>query len=99
MLPASGIFGLEVGEARPNPATGAAVVPFVLSSEAHVEAFVYDVLGRRVAVLASALYGAGRHALTLEAGSRLPSGTYVVHVVARGATGTRVAVRRITFTR
>ena len=89
---------LDVGEARPNPATSTAAVPFVLGAEAQVEAVLYDVLGRRVAVLASGVYAAGRHVATLEAG-RLPSGAYVVHVTARGAAGSSAAVRRITLTR
>jgi hypothetical protein len=56
------------------------------------------VLGRRVASLASGPYPAGRHALALD-GSALPSGTYVVHVVARTPRGTEAAVRRITLSR
>jgi hypothetical protein len=89
---------LDVGEARPNPATSTASVLFVLTSEARVEAALYDGLGRRVALLASGTYGAGPHALTLD-GSGLPAGVYVVHVVARTTRGTEVAVRRITITR
>jgi hypothetical protein len=96
----SGVAGalLDVGEARPNPATSTASVPFALSAEARVEAALYDVRGRRVALLSSGAYGAGRHVLTFD-GTTLPSGLYVVHVVARGAQGTSAAVRRITITR
>jgi hypothetical protein len=89
---------LDVGEPRPNPATRSAVVPFVLGAEAHVEAALYDVLGRRVAVLASGAYGASRHVLTFD-GSALPSGIYVVHIVVRGAQGAQTAIRRITLAR
>jgi hypothetical protein len=97
---ASGVAGalLDMGEVRPNPAAGAASVPFALGAEARVEAALYDVLGRRAVVLASGRYRAGRHVLTFD-GSRFPSGSYVVCVVARGAQGTYTAVRRITFTR
>jgi hypothetical protein len=97
--PASAARGalLDVGEARPNPVSASASVPFALGAEARVEAVLYDVLGRQVAVLASGPYGAGRHAFTLD-GAALPAGVYVVHVVARGASGTSAAVRRITLT-
>jgi hypothetical protein len=60
------------------------VVPLVLEHEAPVEAVVYDMLGRRVAVLASGVLAAGRHALRVEPG-RLAPGRYVVRVVAQPA--------------
>ena len=71
-------------------------MPFELAAEARVEAVLYDVLGRRVAVLASGTFEAGRHALTFD-GAKLPPGAYVVHVTASGASGTSAAVRRITL--
>src|SRR5690606_23168741 len=107
----SGVAGalLAVEAVRPNPASGSATVPFALGAEAQVEAVLYDVLGRRLAVLASGRYEAGRHALTLEGSlaRRLPSGVYVVYVTARSGSGPAsaaspargVAVRRFTLTR
>ena len=67
---------------------------------ARAAAVLYDVPGRRLAVVASGAYGAGRHALTLEA-SHLPAGVYVVYVTAQTGAGapTSVAVRRFTLTR
>lgn len=90
---------LEVEAVRPNPASRQAVLPFRLGTEAEVEVAIYDVLGRRVTVAGASQYGAGRQALTLEAGA-LPSGLYVVRVTARMANGTSaVAARQLTITR
>jgi hypothetical protein len=84
----------DVGSVRPNPSTGGASIPLTLSQEAMVEAVLYDVLGRRVALLASGRYAAGRHVLTLD-GSALPVGVYVVRVVA----GDTVAAHALTLLR
>jgi hypothetical protein len=90
---------LDAGEVQPNPSSSAALIPFTLGSEAQVEAALYDVLGRRVAVLASGVFPAGRHTLALD-GARLPSGVYVVHLTARAGGGPAVvAVRRLTLAR
>ncbi|HLT47253.1 MAG TPA: T9SS type A sorting domain-containing protein, partial [Rubricoccaceae bacterium] len=84
-------LGLEV---RPNPFRGEAQVTLSLSRPAEVEAALYDVLGRRVALLAprtgsstSGRFPAGHHELPLDAG-RLPAGVYVVRVTAGGAVAT-----------
>src|SRR5690606_11366692 len=96
-------FALE--PARPNPTAGATEVPLVLARPAAVEAVVYDALGRRVAVLASGWYEAGRHALTLDpAEAGLPAGVYLVRaaVSAEGGTaggGVRILTQRVTLTR
>ena len=83
---------------HPNPSRGSATVTLVLRAPLEVEAVLYDVLGRRVAVVASGTFAAGRHALTLDA-SHLPSGVYVVYVTAEGSGLASVAVRRFTLTR
>jgi len=89
-------LGLEV---RPNPFRGAATVTLTLVRPSEVEAAVYDALGRRVAVLASGRFGAGRHALAL-GGTGLPAGVYVAYVTADSGGGApAVAVRRLTITR
>ncbi|HLT48159.1 MAG TPA: T9SS type A sorting domain-containing protein, partial [Rubricoccaceae bacterium] len=84
-------LGLEV---HPNPIRGSAAVTLTLARPSEVEVAVYDVLGRRVAVLASERLSAGRHTLALEAG-QLPAGVYVVRVEAGGV----VRTRRITLVR
>jgi hypothetical protein len=84
---------------QPNPAHDSATVMLTLREPSEVEAVLYDGLGRRVAVLASGAFGAGRHALALD-GSALPAGVYVVHLAVRtGSGGSAVAVRRITLMR
>jgi hypothetical protein len=52
-----------------------------------VEVAVYDVLGRRVATVASERFPAGTHEEALDA-SALPAGVYVVRVTAGGAVAT-----------
>ena len=68
-------FGLET--AYPNPFNPVAVVPFALPEAAQVRISVYDVRGRRVAVLASGVYAAGRHRVLFD-GSGWSSGVYLV---------------------
>src|SRR5690606_35474269 len=66
-----------LGAPYPNPARGAAVVPLVRAEASDVEISVYDVLGRRVAVLAEGRVEVGSHRLAFDA-SMLPAGIYVV---------------------
>lgn len=81
----------------PNPFNPQATVPFELPAAANVTLTVYDVLGRRVAVLADRLYQAGRHEVVLD-GSRLASGTYLVRAVMDSETGeARTFTRRVTL--
>jgi hypothetical protein len=78
---------------HPNPSAGKATVAFTLGAPRRVEAVLYDVLGRRVAVLGG-FFSPGAHAFPLD-GSALPTGIYVVRLAAGGA----VATRRVTFAR
>lgn len=66
-----------LGPAYPNPTALRATVPFELPEAAEVEVAVYDLLGRRVALLTEGLRAAGRHTATLDA-SGLSAGIYVV---------------------
>ncbi len=68
-------------EVYPNPAAGEATFGYSLIEPAAVRLEVYDVLGRRVAVLVSASQEAGPHRVRLD-GSALPSGTYHWRLVA-----------------
>ncbi|HLT46497.1 MAG TPA: T9SS type A sorting domain-containing protein, partial [Rubricoccaceae bacterium] len=82
-------LGLEV---HPNPSRGEATVTLTLARPSEVEVAVYDVLGRRVAAVASGPYPAGTHGVPLAAGP-LPAGVYVVRVAAGGT----VAARTVTL--
>ena len=92
--PANGA-ALTVG---PNPTGGAATVRLDLPAPADVRVAVYDVLGRRVATLASGALGAGAHALPFDAAPLAP-GVYVVRAEVGGAGGVGVLVRRVTVAR
>ena len=78
----------------PNPTAGAARVSFDVPTAGTVSVAVYDLLGRRVAVLRRGEMAAGRHEARLEAGSLAP-GVYVV----RMAAGTFASSQRVTVVR
>ena len=83
-----------VSSVRPNPTRGAASLVVELPSADRVEAFVYDVLGRRVLAVSERAQASGRLELSL-ATANLPAGSYVVRVVA----GREVETRRFTVVR
>jgi hypothetical protein len=58
-------------------------VTVTLAAPGTVTAAVYDVLGRRVALLHEGALEAGSHALRLN-GAGLPSGRYLLRVAAEG---------------
>ncbi|HLA63983.1 MAG TPA: T9SS type A sorting domain-containing protein, partial [Rhodothermales bacterium] len=79
----------------PNPVGRAGtLVRFDMPEAANAQIEVYDMLGRRVAVLASGAHEAGRHAVRLDA-EAIASGVYVV----RMAAGDFVQAQRVTVTR
>lgn len=78
----------------PNPLSARGAVRFGLAEAADVNVALYDALGRQVAVLAQGPYGPGRHEAHLDAAA-LPTGVYVVRVVAGGDVQTaRLTVSR-----
>ena len=80
--------------AFPNPTAGAASVSFELAAASDVTVDVVDVLGRRVATLASGLQAAGPARLAVPTASLAP-GVYVVRVqTATGVASTRLTVVR-----
>ncbi len=85
-------FGLDA--AYPNPFAETATIGYTLPAPGEVRVSVYDVLGRRVAVLADGPMPAGAHRAVLD-GAGLPSGTYVVRLTA----GARSATTRLTLLR
>ena len=95
-LPSSGATDAEaapdgalvLSAPAPNPASGASAVRLALAAPADVSAAVFDVLGRRVAVLWDGPLGAGEHRLAVAAGA-LPAGLYVVRVRAGGSVAAR----------
>lgn len=65
----------------PNPFNPVTVIEFDLPEARVVELAVFDVLGRRVAVLVDGALEAGRHAVTWQAQHR-PSGLYLYRIQA-----------------
>ena len=78
----------------PNPARTGAALTLTLADAADATAEVFDVLGRRVAVLVEGPLAAGTHTLRLDARALAP-GAYVVRATAGGF----AATRRVTVVR
>ena len=85
-------FALE--SAYPNPSVTTATLRYTLPDAADATLAVYDVLGRRVAVLAEGVLAAGSHTATFDAAG-LPSGVYVARLTvgARSLTQKLLVVR------
>jgi photosystem II stability/assembly factor-like uncharacterized protein len=95
-LPAS---AAAITSSFPNPFAASATIEYQTDRAGDVTLEVYDVLGRRVAVLARGFRPAGPHEAAWdgqgEDGRRLASGTYLLRLTA----GDRVATRRLTLLR
>lgn len=78
---------VAIGGARPNPTAGGVDVPFHLSFPAHVRVEVYDVIGRRVALLLDELTPAGHHVVRWN-GANVPAGQYFCRVTTGGERAT-----------
>ncbi len=78
----------------PNPFSREATVALTLDATSEVRVVVYDVLGRRVAVLAEGHREAGTHRFRLD-GAGLPAGVYLV----RGEAGGQRLSERVTVAR
>ena len=80
----------------PNPTRGAATVRFALDETAPVQLAVYDVMGRKVAMLVDGPVAAGEHEVRWNGrsadGRSVASGVYLLRLEA----GDRVATRRLT---
>jgi hypothetical protein len=73
----------SLGTAFPNPFAATTTVPFEVERAGPVRLSVFDVLGRRVALLVDGDMSAGAHRATLD-GSRLTTGVYFVVLEADG---------------
>jgi hypothetical protein len=88
--PGAAPAGYALEAVSPNPVRGQATVAFRLPEAGAVRVALYDVRGRRVAVLTEGTRTAGRHTVRLDAG-RLAAGTYVVRLETAEHTATRRA--------
>jgi len=94
--PPRGVAGrLQLSEPSPNPTRGSSSFLLDLAEPADISVDVFDTQGRRVAVLASGMLGAGRHSLSWDGsaarGVSAAPGLYFLR--ARSATGS--SVRRL----
>lgn len=78
-LPANATLGRNY----PNPFNPSTTIPFELNSAAHVRLEVYDMLGRRVALLIDQPLQVGSHTARFEADT-LPSGMYITRMQTEG---------------
>ena len=83
---------VELGLNYPNPFNPQTVIPYGVPEATRVRLEVYDLLGRRVAVLVDGVVEAGRYEAPFRA-ERLPTGVYLVRMQA----GVEVQTRRITL--
>ncbi len=74
---------LGLAPAFPNPFSDSTTLAFTLPHPGNVRLDVFDVLGRRVLVLADAFLPAGAHTLPLD-GAALPSGSYLCRLAVEG---------------
>ncbi len=79
----------------PNPLAEEAEIGFALGASARVRLSVYDVLGRRVAVLADGYYLAGQHRLHFD-GRGLPAGVYLIRAVVTEDAAVQALTHRVT---
>ncbi|MEM1042683.1 MAG: T9SS type A sorting domain-containing protein [Bacteroidota bacterium] len=93
--PEPGKRGVELGAPYPNPVTGKATVALTLPTAAEVSVTVFDVLGRRVSVLADGRLETGQHRMDFDA-SVLPSGVYLVRATVNDR---RALTQRLTVIR
>ncbi|MBI5647327.1 MAG: T9SS type A sorting domain-containing protein [Ignavibacteriae bacterium] len=69
----------NIGHVYPNPFRSGTTVTWTLERKQHVDVQVFDLLGRRVASLASGMFAAGTHSIPFT-GSGLPQGSYFVRI-------------------
>ncbi len=82
-------------EVWPNPTTRQATVAVSVPAQSALQIEVFDVLGRRVAVLHGAEAPAGRHQLALPTAA-LPSGIYLVRATLERKGGAEALTKRLT---
>ncbi|MEX1054820.1 MAG: T9SS type A sorting domain-containing protein, partial [Rhodothermales bacterium] len=75
----------------PNPFNPTTILPFTLPETAHVRLEVFDMLGRRVAVLVDGVKPAGAHLAIFEAAG-LSTGLYLVKLDVSGRIFTKTMI-------
>jgi|GEM_PF-5039375 len=83
---------IELTQNYPNPFSNRTTIDFGLPEAGPVRLDVYDMLGRRVAVLTDAPYEAGRHSIPFDARG-LAGGVYLYRLTTAKKTLTRTMIR------
>ncbi len=88
---------LALGTSYPNPSSGAVTIPYRLWASAAVELAVFDVLGRRLAVLADGTQPAGEYAAVWDGadteGQLVTPGIYIIRLTSGDQDVARTLVR------
>jgi hypothetical protein len=83
----------SLGAARPNPARERTEIRFGLPRESRVELGVYNIVGQKVATLASGVLPAGYHGVSwdgrAEGGQKVSGGVYFYRLTTPDYTGTK----------
>jgi hypothetical protein len=78
--------------AYPNPFNPTVIIPFELTETRHIHLSVYDITGRRVAVLADRAFGEGSHQVVWQGvdneGRPMSSGVYFTQLIVDGISST-----------
>ncbi|MEX2604076.1 MAG: CHRD domain-containing protein [Gracilimonas sp.] len=82
-------FGLQ--QNYPNPFNPKTNIPFTLSQTGKATITIYNILGKKVAVIADQQFSAGEHTISFDASS-LSSGVYIYRLQAEGKTQTKQLV-------
>jgi len=91
--PGASPLALRLRVPYPNPTTSTATVEFEMGAPGHASLTLYDVLGRRVAVLLDEERGAGTHRVAVDA-APLAAGVYLLRLEAGGEVQSRRLTRR-----
>ena len=83
------VFTLE--QNYPNPFNPSTTITYTLSSAAHVQLRVYDVLGKQIASLVDRMIEAGTHRAVFDA-SGIPSGVYLYRLTTPGFTDAKAMI-------
>lgn len=80
----NGTFVLKAS--YPNPFNPETIIPFELPESSEVRLEIYDLLGRRLAILTDQVYETGRHEVLWNA-ANAASGVYIIRMLITNAQG------------
>ncbi|MFO7610310.1 MAG: T9SS type A sorting domain-containing protein [Candidatus Krumholzibacteriia bacterium] len=83
---------VALGQNYPNPFNPLTTIPVELDATRHVRLTVYDLRGRKVAVLVDGMMGGGRHEIPFD-GTKLASGQYIYRLEGTGTSRAMTLVK------